>query len=357
MRVFYFAVIRSEPMDESQWRLLLDTIDGKSVDPLPMGFIIDSPWLPKWFGISTLDYFTSDELWFQANQRAVETFPEVMFLPGFWAEYGMCTEPSAFGAKCSFHEQELPYADKIIRQVEEINSLAVPNPLQDGLAPFVLNRLKLNRRKIEAMGHAVRFAVARGPLNIASFLMGTTEFLIAMRTDPDKIHTLLKIVTDYTIEWLKLQKKTLDTIDGVLILDDIVGFCGLSDFEEFAKPYLKAIFNGLDVRVRFFHNDADGKVCSPHLADIGINLFNFSFLHSLEEMQQWTGGRVTLLGNIPPRDVLALGSPKEVSDCLLASLKGLKDTSRIILSCGGGMPDGVSTTNLRAFINTIRKGE
>lgn len=344
-------------MNDLQWKLLLDVIAGKEVDPLPSGFIIDSPWLPGWAGISTLDYYTSDELWFETNKRAIETFPEAMFLPGFWSEYGMCTEPSAFGAKCSFHDHELPYADKIIWQVEDIDTLTVPKPLQDGLAPFVLNRLRLSRRKIEQMGHAVRFAVARGPLNIASFLMGTTEFLIATRTDPEKVHTLLRIITEYVIQWLKVQKEAFDTIDGILILDDIVGFCGRPDFEEFAKPYLKDIFSSLDVSVRFFHNDAEGKVSAPCLADIGINLFNFSFLHSLADMKEWTGNRVTLLGNIPPRDVLALGSPQEVSQSVIDSLVGLKETSRIILSCGGGMPGGVSTENLKAFINTIRKGE
>jgi len=342
-------------MNESQWQLLLDVIAGKQLSPLPAGFIIDSPWLPGWSGISTLDYFTSDDLWFEANQKAVETFPDVLFLPGFWSEYGMCTEPSAFGAKCSFHANELPYADKIIRRVEDIDSLTVPKPLQDGLAPFVLNRLKLNRGRIEKMGHAIRFAVARGPLNIASFLMGTTEFLIGMRTDPDKIHTLLRIVTDYTIQWLKVQKTAFDTIDGILILDDIVGFCGKPDFEEFAKPYLQAIFQSLDVTVRFFHNDADGKVCAPFLPEIGVNLFNFSFLHTLDEMKRWTGSRVTLLGNIPPRDTLALGTPQDVENSVRSSVDGLADTSRLILSCGGGMPDGVSAANLNAFIQAARQ--
>lgn len=342
-------------MNESQWQLLLDVVAGKKVDSLPVGFIIDSPWLPGYSGISTLDYFTSDELWFQANKKAVESFPDVMFLPGFWSEYGMCTEPSAFGAKCSFHTNELPYADKIIQQVEDIDKLTVPKPLQDGLAPFVLNRLKLNRSRIEQMGHAIRFAVARGPLNIASFLMGTTEFLIGTRTDPDKIHTLLRMITDYTIQWLKVQKAAFDTIDGILILDDIVGFCGKPDFEEFAKPYLQSIFQSLDVKVRFFHNDADGRICAPFLPEIGVNLFNFSFLHALQEMKQWTDSKVTLLGNIPPRDVLALGTPPDVESSVLSSVDGLADTSRLILSCGGGMPDGVSNNNLNAFISAARK--
>lgn len=340
-------------MNNSQWQRLLDTLAGKSNETIPAGFIIDSPWLPGWFGISTLDYFTNDELWFEANKKAIETFPEVMFLPGFWAEFGMCTEPSAFGAKCSFPQNELPHAHKVIEHVDQIDRLVVPNPEKDGLTPFVLNRLRLNRKRIEAMGHQIRFAVARGPLNIASFLMGTTEFLMALRTDTEKIHKLLRIITDYTVRWLEVQKQAFDTIDGVLILDDIVGFCGEPDFQEFAAPYLKDIFNCLDASVRFFHNDADGRRCASHLAEVGVNMFNFSFLHSLEEMKQWTDNKVVLFGNIPPRDVLAEGSTDQVRQSVRDAFGGLDDTTRIIASCGGGMPQSVSTENIRAFLSVL----
>lgn len=343
-------------MTHEQWQLLLDVIEGKRVEPIPVGFIIDSPWLPGWAGISTLDYFTSDTLWFEANRKAIETFPETMFLPGFWAEYGMCTEPSAFGAKCTFHRNELPFADKIIHRAEDIDRLKGPNPEQDGLVPFVLNRLALHRKAIEQAGHAIRFAVARGPLNVASFLMGTTEFLMGLRTEPEKIHKLLQIITEFIVQWLTVQRRHFDTIDGVLILDDIVGFCGPPDFEEFARPYLKEIFNSQDVSVKFFHNDADGRVCAPFLHDLGINLFNFSFLHSLREMKEWTGGQVTLLGNIPPRDVLARGSADDIRRAVRREVESLEDPRRVILSCGGGMPDGVSTDNLRAFLRAVEGG-
>ncbi len=342
-------------MTHEQWQALLDLIDGKAFSPLPVGFIIDSPWLPGWAGISILDYFTSDECWFEANNKAVQTFPDAIFLPGFWSEFGMCTEPSAFGAKCTFHRNDLPYADKIIHHPDDINRLTAANPQSDGLAPFVLNRLVLNRKKIESLGYGIRFAIARGPLNIASFLMGTTEFLMALRTDTEHIHKLLEIITDYTVRWLELQKQTIDSIDGIFILDDIVGFCGEPDFQEFAAPYLKRIFGCLDVSVKFFHNDADGRGCAGHLSSVGVNVFNFSFLHSLEEMKTWTRNEVVLLGNIPPRDVLALGTPEGVRQSVRQALDPLKDKRRILLSCGGGMPDGVSTENIKTFIQSVQE--
>ncbi|MDZ7340165.1 MAG: uroporphyrinogen decarboxylase family protein, partial [candidate division KSB1 bacterium] len=164
-------------MTDQEWEALLRIINGEIPKPLPIGFIIDSPWLPNWYGIKILDYFSNDELWLNANLKAIREFPEIMFLPGFWSEFGMCTEPSAFGARCTFPVNEFPHAHKIIHSDADIDSLPTPNPKTDGFLPFVLNRLKLAQPKIEVAGHKIRFAVARGPLNIASFLMGTTEFL------------------------------------------------------------------------------------------------------------------------------------------------------------------------------------
>jgi len=341
-------------MTNEQWEKLLAVLDGDVVDPLAVGFIIDSPWLPGWAGQTVLNYYSSDRKWLDANLKAIRTFPDVMFLPGFWSEYGMCTEPSAFGTKCRWEENALPYADKIIRSIGDIANIEKPNPRTDGLLPFVLRRLMLHQAAIEEAGHRVRFAVARGPLNVATFLMGTTEFLMALRTDPEPVSKLLTRIADFSVEWLQLQKECFPSIEGVFILDDIVGFLGDADFRQSALPYLKRVFGCLDVPVRFFHNDAQGLVCAPYLAEIGVNLFNFAFEHSLGEMRQRAGDSVTLLGNIPPRDVLAQGTPEDVATSVEAALESLNDRRRIILSCGGGMPPDVPTENIRAFLLAAR---
>ena len=340
-------------MTSEQWDKLLAVLSGELIEPLPVGFIIDSPWLPGWAGMSTIDYFSSEQMWFDANLKAVRRFPDVMFLPGFWAEFGMCTEPSAFGAKCCWQENELPFAEKIITDIQDVDSVRKPNPKTDGLPPFVLNRLKHYQGRIEQAGHAIKFAVSRGPLNVATFLMGSTEFLMAIRTNPDETHRLLGIVTDFIIEWLELQTRTFPSSDGILILDDIVGFLGQDDFKETALPYLKRIFQSFDVAVKFFHNDAAGLICAPYLPQIGVNLFNFSFQHTLAEIKRLTGNTVTLLGNIPTRDVLAAGKSEDVRKSVKAALDSVKDKSRIILSCGGGMPPDVSTENIEAFLSAV----
>ena len=341
-------------MTHEQWKKLLAVINGELIKPLLVGFIIDSPWLPGWAGIPIIDYFSSEQMWFEANLKAVRCFPDIMFLPGFWAEFGMCTEPSAFGSKCSWPENELPYPDKIITDISRVDSIHKPDPRTDGLLPFVLNRLKRYQNQIEKTGHAIKFAVSRGPLNIAAFLVGSTEFLTAIRTNPKEMHKLLDTVTDFIIDWLKLQAETFPSIDGVFILDDIVGFLGEEDFREMALPYLARIFQSFETSVKFFHNDAAGLVCAPHLSEIGVNLFNFSYQHTLTEMKKLTNNAVTLFGNIPPRDVLAAGTPEDVRNSVKAACDSVEDKRRIILSCGGGMPPGVSTENIKAFLSAGR---
>jgi len=83
-----------------------------------------------------------------------------------------------------------------------------------------------------------------------------------------------------------------------------------------------------------------------------VNMFNFSSDHTLAQMKKLTENRVALLGNIPPRDVLAAGSPKQVQSSVKAALDSVEDKRRIIISCGGGMPPGVSTENIEAFLSS-----
>ena len=338
-------------MTNKEWEKLLDVINGKIFTPLPVGFIIDSPWLAGWAGMSVTDYLSSEEMWFDANLKAIKTFPGIMFLPGFWMEFGMCTEPSAFGVKCIWPEDAFPHMGKLFHTIEECENIDKPNPKTDGMLPFVIKRLQHCQSKIEGAGHSIRFATSRGPLNLAISLMDDTEFLLAIKTNPEAICKYLSIITDFIIDWLEYQITMFPSIDGIMLLDDIVGFIGEDDFKQIALPYLKKIFQYFDVKVKCFHNDAEGLICAPYLPDIGVNLFNFSFNHSIPLMKKMTNNAVTLLGNIPPLQVLLNGTVDEVVQNVRDLVTSLDEKSHIILSSGGGVSPAVTTENIRAFYN------
>ena len=341
-------------MTDPQWKLLCSAVGGRGLPPNSptAAFIIDSPWLPGWAGISILDYFAHADLWFEANRKAVEAFPDAIFLPGFWVEYGMCTEPSAFGARCSFSEKDFPFAHPVMTGIEEVDRLPDPDPAADGLLPFVLKRLEWARGRMEAIGHRIRFSVSRGPLNVASFLLGTTEFLVALRTEPELSHKLLRKVTDFLLRWHALQRERFPSIDGIMLLDDIVGFLGEEDFLEFGLPYLTELYTPR-ASVKLFHNDADCLSSAKHYPAAGINLYNPGIQRSVDEILDMTAGRLTVLGSVPPRDVLAALPPAEVAKAVRTQRAASAGRGGLIPSCAGGMPPGVSTENLRAFLDAL----
>jgi len=85
-----------------------------------------------------------------------------------------------------------------------------------------------------------------------------------------------------------------------------------------------------------------------------VNMFNMGFEISLNDLKDLTQHKVTLLGNIPPRDVLARGTREDVVRETMSLLDSLKEPKQVIFSCGGGMPPGVTSENLAAFVKTVR---
>lgn len=84
---------------------------------------------------------------------------------------------------------------------------------KDGLLPLVIKRLQHLQPEIEAAGHKIRFAVARGPLNIASFLMGAPEFCEAIKSEAELMQQLLGINgRDFEVFGLPHLKRAYDAV-------------------------------------------------------------------------------------------------------------------------------------------------
>lgn len=344
-------------MKISDWELLgrVANCEKTNLDDLPIGFIVDSPWLPWWSNINTLDYYTRDDVWFNTNMKLIETFPDLIFLPGFWAEYGMCTQTSAFGSKVVWQEGGIPNPEKIIYDICEIDRIKKPNPKTDGLLPFVLNRIENNREKMEAKGHYTKFAFSWGPFNIAAYLMGHTEFLLGLKINPVETKKIINIVTEFIIDWIRLQKERVDSIEGIFVLDDIIGFINEDDFVNFALSPMKEVFAAIDSEVNFLHNDMESLIPAKYLNEIGVNLYNFSHIYEIDKMKEICNNSVGLVGNIPPRDILAEGSIEEVKKEVIKMLDSITSFDGVLLSCGGVVPPGVSSENINTFVKTVKE--
>ncbi|MBN2294321.1 MAG: hypothetical protein JXM70_17970 [Pirellulales bacterium] len=342
-------------MTDRQWEDLLRILDGELLDPLPVGFLVDGPWFSASIGAPLVDYLIDREIWLRANLEAQRSYPNVLWFPGFWAEYGMISNPPAFGAKCVWPEDGFPTCETVLRGHDDIPNLRQPNVRTDGLLPMIVRRLEQSRTAIEEAGHRIRFATAHGPLTIASYLLGHTDFLIGFRTEPEATEHLLRVVTEFVIDWLAYQKELFPSIDGVLVLEDLMGFVGEDDFRRFVLGPMTEIFAALDVSVRFLHNDAAGLITARHLEAMRVNLFNFSFEHDFNEIRSLAGESVTLMGNIPPRDVLGIGNSEDVGRAVTGLVDSISDRRRVIVSAGGFMPGGFTPEKIATFCGAVAR--
>lgn len=341
-------------MRKEQWDVLKRCVAGEEFKTPPVALIIDSPWLPGCLGLSTLDYLTVPEVWLDANVAVAKEFPEVIFVPGFWVEMGMGAEPSAFGCKVTFHRDRTPDVHALTSDIEDLSSLAPPDPRRDGLLPIILNYYRLLQPRIEDAGHVLKIIAARGPLVLATHLMGVSDFLLAMKTSPDATHQLLRTTTALVCTWLQAQSETLGNVEGILLLDDIVGFMSLPDYREFAHPYLMEIFQTFPEAMKLFHNDTNNPVSFGCYAELGIHVFNFTHLQSLDKVREQVGPAMCLMGNVPPLEVLAQSSPEVVQQSVAEARRAHPSTKGWLLSAGGGTSPGTPRANIHALVAAAR---
>jgi uroporphyrinogen decarboxylase len=341
-------------MNKQNWEIITKAARGEDCGRVPVTLIVDSPWIPGYLGLSTLDYLFMPDVWLQANLRVQRDFPDLIFLPGFWAEIGMGAEPSAFGCKLSFFPDKTPQVSPIITSIDEWERLSEPNPHTDGLMPFLLNLYRKLEPAIHDAGSCVKVVAARGPLTVATHLMGVTEFILGLKLEPEKTHRLLRMTTALVKNWLEAQASALTAVEGVMVLDDITGFLSPKDYLEFAQPYLKEVFGAFPHAVKIFHNDTNNVAPYQHLREIPVQVFNFTHLQPIAKVRELVGPDICLMGNIPPLEVLCQGSPAEVSTAARECVKAHGGRKGLLLSAGGGASPGTPGVNVRAMAEAVK---
>lgn len=340
-------------MLKEQWKTLVDVSGGKKFDSPPTALIVDSPWLPFYAEISHFDYYLHPDRWLAVNHKLHTDFPNIIFLPSFWVEYGMAIEPSAFGSLIKWKKHETPFAGKIISSIEDINSLTVPDPKSDGLMPLILCLYRYFYNHLKDKQHEIKIVASRGPLTIASFLYGLTDFLIDIKIKPRESKKFIEILTETVIVWLKAQFEEVPSAEGLLLLDDIPGLLSPADYQEFAHPYLNWIFSEFPNKLKIYHNDSNTTHILSQLKKLDMNIFNFSKQIPIETIHQVMKGKIAIMGNISPLEILKDASPGKMKEFVLDVLKAApKDY--FILSAGGGVSPETPTENI-AMLNKIAR--
>ena len=337
-------------MRPEQWETFKKAARMEKMDKIPMALIIDSPWIPGYLGLNHMDYYLDPELWFQSNLKIHKEFPDIIFIPSWWMEYGMAAEPSALGTKIKFWQDNTPSEYHTLFNIEDIDNFPEYEVEYDAFMALTLHRIKMVKQRIFDNGYILPIATARGPLCTAGFVRSTTNFMIDIVEKPEWAHKLIGLCTNLIIDWLKAQAKIMgDTVESIFILDDIVGFINEDHYMEFAHPYLKKICDAFPKDwVKIYHNDADVNACLDHLPDCGFNVLNWGKQTDISEVKDRISDRMCLMGNVNPLEIGVRGTPDEVFDATMEVLEK-SGGEGIILSVGGGTSPGMPKENIVAM--------
>ncbi len=336
-------------MTPQHWEIFKKAARLEKTDKVPMALIIDSPWIPGYLGIRHMDYYLDPELWFQSNLKIHQEYPDIIFVPSWWMEYGMAAEPSALGTKIRFWENNTPSEVEMLHNLDDLGKLKY-DVESDGFMALTLHRMKMQKQRIFDLGHILPIVTARGPLCTAGFVRGTTNLMMDLMMDPERAHKLIDLCTNLVIDWLKAQVKAVgDGVEGIFVLDDIVGFVGDDDYRHFAHPYLKRICDAFPKDwVKIYHNDANVDVCLPYLPDAGFNVLNWGKQTDIVVVKETVGDRMCLMGNVNPLEIGVQGTPDDMYKATLEILEKSQGEG-IMLSLGGGVSPGMPGANIRAM--------
>jgi uroporphyrinogen decarboxylase len=327
----------------------------KEPDEVPVSLLTSARFFSRFYGIRVFKFFHNPELMLQATLHTMKRFPDIVFFPGLWADYGIVVEPSAFGSRIHWPENFVPYVKgDLFKNPEDIRDLEPPDPKTDGLMPFVLESIHFIQ-KHAPQGIKYLYAIARGPFQVASSLRGPTEFLIDLSVRPDVAQKLIDVCTETTIQWLKVQLEVIDQPIGIFVPDDVASFLSPELFEKFGLPAYKRIFAGFDGLLKVYHNDADSTHILDLLSQCDFHVFNFSPATDIRIVKKGIGKKVCLMGNVDPVNVLLRGKPETVEEDCKRCIEIAAPGGGFILSLGGGPSMETPEENIEAMVNAAKK--
>ena len=230
-----------------------------------------------------------------------------------------------------------------------------PSPKREQLILVDLLKGRFNGRK------AV-FWMMRGAFVRSWRLMGMTNWMMAVYRNPDLVHRVARVVTDYSLEQLEMLGEV--GLDVLIVEDDIADknttLISPEHFTEFINPYNREMLDrahemGMKV-VR--HSDGNLWPIMDLLLESGydgLNPLEPQAGMTLRKVKDYCGDRLCLLGNIDCQELLPNGSPEQVRDAVKQAVEDAGAGGGLIICSSNTLHPGVNPENCIAMFEATRE--
>ena len=234
-----------------------------------------------------------------------------------------------------------------IRSQRDVDVLRVPDPADE--VPFVGSIIRKLRNDLQNQVPLIGFAGA--PWTLASYMIegGGSKNFAEIKSlaycEPRLLHTLLDKLASTVSSYLLFQIESGAQV--IQLFDTWAGELNRPDYEEFALPYTKKIFDAVGNRVpRILYLNGTSAILES-MASSGADVISIDWRISIKEARQRVGSKVALQGNLDP--CLLLGPKERLVKKTQEILEQAGPTGHI-LNLGHGILPPTPVENARAFI-------
>ena len=197
------------------------------------------------------------------------------------------------------------------------------------------------------------FAGAIGSFSLAGRLMDMSEIMVNCYVEPDMVHTTLKKVTDFIIEYIREFKQA--GANGVVIAEPAAGLLSPELNAEFSVPYIKRIVESVsdDTFIVVYHNCGNTIPLIDDILSIGASIYHFGNAIDLGEMAKLIPDDVLFMGNVDPAGEFRNGTVQSVKEATREVMDKCCKYKNYVVSTGCDIPPMSSWENIKAFFEAV----
>jgi uroporphyrinogen decarboxylase len=219
---------------------------------------------------------------------------------------------------------------------------------------YVFDAVKLIKKELNGRVPLIGFAGA--PWTLLCYMVqgkGSKTFDEARAfcyTQAETAHTLLQMITDTSIAYLKKQIEA--GADVVQVFDSWAGLLSPADFEEFSLPYIRQIIAAIKHMAPTIVFAKGAWHSLDLMAGTGTSALGIDWCITPQMARRLAGPDVVLQGNFDPAKLMAPVPviKKEVRK-MLAAFGGQKH----IANLGHGILPSIPVDHAKAFVDTVKE--
>lgn len=258
--------------------------------------------------------------------------------------------PEAMGLTYEMIEKKGPRFPETIRNEADLRKLKIADSEDVG---YTIEAIRITKRELQGRVPLIGFAGA--PWTIFAYMVeggGSKTFSKAramLYTNPELSHTLLQMITDSTINYLRGQ--IVAGADLLQIFDSWAGILSPVQYEEFSLKYIKQICDAItEVPKTVFAKDA--YFARKALGQINCNTIGLDWCMDIKESRALIGPEKTLQGNLDP--CVLYGSEADIQKAVKSMLTQF-GPSRHIANLGHGVYPDTDPEKVKFFVDTVKE--